>query len=137
MLLLKSHFILPIYFLPILYYFLKFFFIFTVVLAVFMMICSSACAWRIQYNVSKLKFAATKNTEPKEYNDQQYTNTWVSFIHGDSYDVQIIARRHGYVVLDEVCFFFSPFLVSFPSTSLENVFLIGTSDNIINHFQPI
>lgn len=101
MLILTSRFILPIYLIPILYYLLKFIFIFTVMLALFMMICSSASAFKVQQNSSKSRF---KYEEMKSYAKQgaHYTNTWVSFIEGGSYVVQKIAERHGYVILNEV-----------------------------------
>lgn len=104
MLILTSRFILPIYLIPVVLYFLKFFFIFVVMFAMLMMICSSTSAWKMQHNVSKFKH---KHDELKGFvkpNNQHYTNTWVSFIEGGSHLVQKIADIHGYVILKEVSY---------------------------------
>ncbi|XKL65989.1 hypothetical protein PGB90_009409 [Kerria lacca] len=81
---------------------MKFFLIFTVMVALFMMICSSASAWKLQQSASKFRMKYEESKEYVKYNNGYYTNTWVSFIEGGSYIVQKIAERHGYVVLNEI-----------------------------------
>lgn len=101
MLVFTSRFIVPLYVLPLVYFFLKFIFVFTVMLALFMMICSSASAFKMQQNSSKSRL---KYEEVRSYTKlgTHYTNTWVSFIEGESYIAQKIAERYGYVILNEV-----------------------------------
>ncbi len=137
MLILTSRFVLPIYLIPIFYYFMKFFFISTLVLAVFLMICTSASSWKIQRSaVAAFKFKGTANYELWAYLDGQssadkksatggpdcgfnchnninhrhpyhFTNTWVSFIEGNAYAVRNIVETHGYTILNEVKTFLS------------------------------
>lgn len=66
-----------------------------------MMICSSASAFRMQQNNSKSRL---KYEEVRSYTKlgTHYTNTWVSFIEGESYIAQKIAERYGYVILNEI-----------------------------------
>lgn len=100
---LTSRFVLPIYLLAIFYYFVKFFFIFTVIFTC-LIICSSASAIKIPNTgkfPSRLKHEDLKGGSIKA---AHYTNTWVSEIQGESYAVQKILERQGYVVLDEVSF---------------------------------
>lgn len=102
MLILSSRFIVPIYLVPVLLYFFKFFFIFVVMFAVLVMICSSTSAWKVQH-VAAARLKAKEEPEGlARLGGQHYTNTWVSFIEGGSRLVHRIADVHGYVVLKEV-----------------------------------